>query len=191
MPRSPRIRQFEFPYSVTTRCNNQNFYLQKQYAYRVFEEVFRKLKNMRESKESTRLKYQFEIHHLEVMSNHYHLVLAVSEQTSIDRLMQQINSMVARALNKAIGRTGHFWGGRYKSRILNSLQYLKKTIAYVYRNPIKAKVTKDLLHYSRSTLNFYLRNSLPEWLTPDPFLRTIPPPGWRIVLEDLILKYAI
>ncbi|MDB5038878.1 MAG: transposase IS200-like protein [Bacteriovoracaceae bacterium] len=190
MARAHRIRQYEFPYSVTTRCNNKRFYLHKNYAYQIFEEVFDKLKRMTESRDNPAPKYLFEIHHLEVMSNHYHLVLSVSRKTEINRIMQQINSMVARALNKALGRTGHFWEGRYKSKILNSLEYLKRTIAYVYQNPIKAKLTNNLLSYARSTLKFYWKSKLPSWLTPDPFLKEIPPHGWRIVLEDLVIRFV-
>ncbi|MDB5038147.1 MAG: transposase [Bacteriovoracaceae bacterium] len=191
MPRAHRIRQYEFPYSVTTRCNNRKFYLQKAYAYQIFEEVFRKLKSLQDRQESSNLRYQFEVHHLEVMSNHYHLVLSVSSRTSIDRLMQQINSMVARALNKALGRTGHFWEGRYKSKILNTLDYLKRTIAYVYQNPLKAQMTKDLFHSVRSTFQFYWKEELPSWVTPDPFLKTVPPGDWKIALSELVLKWAV
>ncbi|MDB5038079.1 MAG: transposase [Bacteriovoracaceae bacterium] len=188
MPRPLRIRQYEFPYSVTTRCNNKEFYLQNNFAYRVFETVFKKLKNCTKDSTDPIPKYQFEIHHLEVMSNHYHLILSVSAETPIDLLMQQINSMVARILNKFLKRTGHFWEGRYKSKILNSLDYLQRSIAYVYQNPLKAKITKELFRSARSTIRFYWKGFLPWWVTPDPFFSSVSPTAWKKVLENLILK---
>src|SRR5665213_2362157 len=178
MPRPHRIRQYEFPYSITTRCNNKEFHLQQQLAYDIFENVFRKLKTIRQKGSST-AKYEFEVHHLEAMSNHYHLIISVSQKTAIDCIMQQINSMGTRALNNALGRSGHLWGERYKSKILNTLEYLKNAITYLYQNPLKAGVCKDLLHYARSTFKFYWEANLPFWLTPDFFLEPMPPPEWK------------
>src|SRR4051812_40204395 len=106
MPRPKRIIQYEFPYSVTTRCNNRNFYLKREEAYRIFEKIFSRLKSAKVSKVDRRPKYYFEVHHMTVMSNHYHLVLSVSKTTPIDRLMQQVNSMAARAINRLLGRRG-------------------------------------------------------------------------------------
>ena len=191
MPRPHRIRQFEFPYSVTTRCNNKDFHLEKRIAYRVFESVFRKLKSLPKSEEDPSPRYEFEVHHLVVMSNHYHLVVSVSKNTPIDRLMQQVNSMVARAMNRILNRTGHLWGERFKSKILNSLDYLKQTIGYVYRNPVVEKMAEDLLSYAKSTLRFYWSQCLPSWVTPDPFLSSLPLSDWGRALELLVLKTEV
>ncbi|MDB5037549.1 MAG: hypothetical protein JWQ35_1077, partial [Bacteriovoracaceae bacterium] len=38
---------------------------------------------------------------------------------------------------------------------------------------------------------FYWKGILPFWLTPDPFFKNIPPPAWKIVLQDLVLKWSI
>src|SRR3989338_1020410 len=182
MGRPLRIFQYEFPYSVTTRCNNREFYLRQKEAYEIFEQVFAKLKTKTKSEDDPTLKYVFEVHHLAIMSNHYHLVVSVSSETSIDRLMQLVNSLVARAMNKRLGRRGHFWEDRFKSRILHSLDYLKRTIAYVYHNPLKAGIVRKALDYTKSTLKFYWWKKLPFWISPDSFLKEIPPENWRDVL---------
>jgi putative transposase len=186
MSRARRVIQHEFPYSVTTRCNNKEFFLKKEEAYFAFERVFAKLKKMSRGSGDSHPKYEFQVHHLEVMHNHYHLIISVSSRTSIDKIMQQINSMVARFMNKALGRTGHFWGGRYKSKILNGLDYLKNTILYVYQNPLRARVITSLRNYSRSTLQYYFRKILPAWLTPDPFLATMNPADWPALFEAIM-----
>src|SRR5947209_6713848 len=118
MPRPRRIIQYEFPYSITTRCNNRNFYLRRKEAYTIFENIFAKLKRIKVSEEDPSRRYEVQIHHFTIMSNHYHLVISASPKTSIDRFMQQLNSMAARAINKLLNRRGHLWEDRYKSRIL-------------------------------------------------------------------------
>ena len=188
MGRPARILQHQFPYSITTRCNNKEFHLRKKDAYAIFASIFDRLKKKTKSKEDPTPKYVFEVHHLTVMSNHYHLVVSVSAETPIHRFMQLVNSLVARMLNQRLGRQGHLWEDRFKSRILHSLDYLKRTIAYVYHNPLKAGMTSEILDYARSTLRFYWRRTLPSWLSPDPFLNEIPPEGWKTVLEELVLN---
>ena len=188
MGRPTRILQHQFPYSITTRCNNKEFHLQKKDAYTIFEHVFTKLKIKPKSKDDPTPKYIFEVHHLAIMSNHYHLVVSVSPETPIDRFMQLVNSLVARAMNKRLSRSGHLWEDRFKSRILHSLDYLKRTIAYVYHNPLKAGIVKKALDYTKSTLKFYWWKKLPFWLSPDPFLKEIPQENWRTVFQELVLN---
>jgi len=155
--------------------------------YEIFERVFERLKATVISEEEPEFKYKFEVHHLTIMSNHYHMMVSVSEETPIDRLMQQVNSRVATAVNRLLGRRGHLWEGRYKSRILDSVEYIKRTIAYIYHNPVKAKITKKILEYTASTLRLYWEGELPKWLEPDPFLKESPAGKWAVILKELVL----
>lgn len=184
------IRQYDFAYAITTRCNNKEFLLIQQKVYHIFEDLFHRLASIPKSEEDPSPKYEFQVHHLLVMTNHYHLIISVKSSTPIDRIMQLINSIVARRVNKLLGRSGHLWGDRYKSKILDTIDYLKNAIAYLYQNPLKAKIVTDSFEFLRSTLKYYLTQKLPTWMTPDPLLQSIPPPHWKVVLMDLVVNGA-
>lgn len=187
MGRPRRIRQYEYPYSISTRCNNREFLLQDEKVYKIFESIFEKLKSTPVSRTDLRPRYRFKVHHFILMSDHYHLSVSVDEGTPIDKLMQLINSLAARAINKLLGRSGHVWGERYYARIVDTMTYLKKTISYFYQNPKRAKtLRKDVEEFGRSTFRYYVEAWLPRWLYPDPFLESVPSYQWKTLLPELV-----
>jgi len=69
--------------------------------------------------------------------------------------MQYLNSRVAIRFNKAAGRSGHLWGDRYKSCIIETDEHYLVCVRYVYRNPLRAGIVEDLKEYAESSFNFW------------------------------------
>lgn len=148
MGRPLRILQSEYPYHVTTRTNNKEFrFKRKRSTYLMFAKII----NMAIKK------YSVEISHFVLMSNHYHIIFK-TPNANIHRVMQFINSRIAREYNKRHNRTGHLWGDRYKSTIIENEIYLQKCVIYIYNNPVRAGIVKHPKDYLASTFHFYAFN---------------------------------
>ena len=144
MGRPLRVIQTELPYHLVCRTNNRTFRFDKRHITRIF---FKALKETHE-------KYNFLIHHVVLMANHYH-ILATATEENLHRAMQYLNSRVAYRFNKHTGRSGHLWGDRYKSCIIDTDEYYLACVRYIYRNPIRAGIVTDIGEYSDSSFHFW------------------------------------
>ena len=88
------------------------------------------------------------------MSNHYHIIATATED-NLHRAMQYFNSRVAVRYNKLVGRSGHLWGDRYGSCIIDTDEHYLATVRYVYQNPLRAGIVDDLEEYNDSTFQYY------------------------------------
>ena len=69
--------------------------------------------------------------------------------------MQYLNSRIAVRYNKHVGRSGHLWGDRYGSCIIDTDEYYLACVRYIYRNPKRAGIVEDLEEFSYSSFQFY------------------------------------
>ena len=88
------------------------------------------------------------------MKNHYHIIATTTEE-NLHRAMQYFNSRVAVRFNKHTGRSGHLWGDRYRSCIIDTDEYYLASVRYVYRNPKRAGVVTKVEEYTDSSFNFW------------------------------------
>lgn len=90
--------------------------------------------------------YSFEIYSFCLMSNHYHLLLKISDR-NLSILMQKINSRYSIYFNHKYKRVGPLWQGRFKSWYVYDENYLHTLVKYIEYNPIKANITQDIGEY--------------------------------------------
>jgi len=122
--RPPRISMIDGLFHVTTRCNNKDFYFQKEEDFREYLHVV----------DRARKKYGFKLHAYCITSNHVHLLISTPKEDNLSRLMQYINGMYAKNYNRRYKKTGHFWGGRFYSTVIQSETQLLNTILYIELN---------------------------------------------------------
>jgi putative transposase len=77
-----------------------------------------------------------------VMSNHYHLVVHVPDDT-LARGMHTINSVFAREFNGPRKRRGHVFMERYRSKLVASDSHVLEVCRYVDLNPVRASICVD------------------------------------------------
>ena len=110
-----------------------------------------------------------------LMSNHFHFVIRTKDEKDI-RTMKELNMFDAnklnlitdkkptasrqfshlfisysKTINKAYNRTGSLFEHPFERRIIETEAYLKRCIAYVHANPLKAKVVGQLGEYKWSS----------------------------------------
>ncbi len=144
MPRPLRVIQTEHPYHLLCRTNNRSFRFMKRQVIRIF------FKSLTETIE----KYNILVHHVVLMSNHYHIIATTTDK-NLDRAMQYLNSRVAVRYNKLSGQSGHLWGDRYKSCIISTDEHYTASVRYIYRNPKRASMVDNLEDFLDSSLQFW------------------------------------
>lgn len=157
MPRPRRIQLEEKWYHVFNRgASRQKIFLTKA-DYQMFidcaVEIF--------------AAHSIEIHCYCLMGNHYHLLVYTNEPALSDAL-RDLSSIYTRKFNKAHGRDGPLFRSRFKSKLVEDDYYQLYLTKYIHRNPLEAKMLKNLEEYEWSSFKYYLNPAeKPEWLNVD------------------------
>lgn len=148
MGRKPR---FEYPggvYHLIQRGNNRGYIFDKDDDKKFFIDI---LKECRE-------KFDFHIYGYVIMSNHYHLIIKLSEMPLSD-IMHRINNKFSRGFNIKYKRTGHVFENRYKGILVIDDRYLLSLLRYVHQNPVEAKMCSNVKDYPWSSDFLYRDNN--------------------------------
>ncbi|MGB2925966.1 MAG: transposase [Limnothrix sp.] len=157
MSRNPRILKNNCCYHITVRCNNRDFHLSRRQCRNLFLYAIRKCK----------LKYDFKLYALCIMSNHVHYLLEPSQAHELPKLMHWLNWYTAMCFNRMLKRSGHFWEKRYHSSAfpLADKQRALNTLRYIHANP-KAAGMQQGFFYDFSNYGSYDRlmdDGLSDW----------------------------
>lgn len=144
MPRKKLIRQSEFPYHVTTRTSNRDWFPIP------ISEVWDVIK---ESLIYSLKSCNAKIHCFVLMGNHYHLIISTPDK-NIDIFMRLFNSSISRFISKRSGLKQQRFAGPYKWTILDHKGYLLNVYRYIYQNPVRAKIVRNPFDYPYSSLHF-------------------------------------
>lgn len=129
--RKSRFLEIGARYHITVRVNNKEMLLEPERVKQLFESVLIRSKH----------RYSYSLEHFVLMGNHIHLIIFPHRDESLSRIMQWVLSVFACSYNKMTGRTGHFWGARFFSTVLHSLQQYLRAFDYISQNPVKAGLT--------------------------------------------------
>jgi hypothetical protein len=111
--RKRRVLKQNVWYEIRTRVNNGEplfgQHRAKEKALAVFNRVFR----------LSRVKYEFEFRRLRLAGDLLTFYIKPADGLKLPDIMQWLKQVFAVEFNKVDGRTGHIWGDRYWSRILD------------------------------------------------------------------------
>lgn len=105
-----------------------------------------------------------------LMTNHYHALVQTPEP-NLSRGMQLLNGMYGQWFNRAHGRVGHVFQGRYKGILVEQEAYLLELSRYLVLNPVRSGLTQQTGDWQWSSY----RATCGEALSP-PWLET----GWLL-----------
>jgi len=135
MPRRPRVEKEGFHHVINRGVARDNIFLEDK-DYEKFLEIV----------EIAKERYDFTLHSICLMSNHYHLLIETKHR-NLSLLIRQINSPYAQYFNRKYKRVGAFWQGRFKNWFVYDDKYLSILFRYIEQNPIKAKLSKKIGEY--------------------------------------------
>lgn len=142
MPRKPFINSSVYPYHVTSRCINRDWFGES--LDNVWETLCDELY-------LTRYYFNLKIYAFVLMQNHFHLLLGTPDRNlspAMAYFLKQSSYRITRPLN----RINTTWAQRFKRCELNSEHYLKNTYKYIYQNPVRAGIVSRVEDYTYSTL---------------------------------------
>lgn len=143
MPRKPLIRTEQYPYHITARSNNKEwFYIPQIEFWNILIDIL----------SLDPVANKIRVHALVLMSNHIHLI-ASSNDGQIDEPMRYLLREVCREVNRTADRINHLFGGPYKWSLITNTSYFLHCLKYVYRNPVEAGICKKVQDYPFSTVN--------------------------------------
>ncbi len=119
--RKPRYLQDGATYHVTAKTNRGEFILNTDEVKELFSRVV----------EEAKKKFDVELIHYSIMTNHVHLLIKPKGDTILSKLMQWILGVFAMRFNKLFGLQGHVWYDRFKSKIIASFRQLVNTFHYI------------------------------------------------------------
>ena len=96
-------------YEVRSGINNREPLLRKPLAMALFMRVF----------VEARLRFPFEVRGLRIEAHRIGFFIKPEDGLALPKIMQWMKEVFARRYNELTGRSGHIWGDRYWSRILD------------------------------------------------------------------------
>src|SRR6266498_2435192 len=126
MARPLRIEQAGGWYHITTRGNERRAIFRSDRDREHFLEVLA---------EMTR-RFGVRLHAYVLMDNHYHLLLQLTEP-NLSRAVQWLNVSYSIWFNRRHRRSGHLFQGRFKSVVLDPIQWGLELSRYVHLNPVR------------------------------------------------------
>jgi putative transposase len=95
---------------------------------------------------------QYELHAYTIMSNHVHMVVTLTGELPLDRVLQQLKSFTAVQCNKVLGRSGEFWMHEGYDHVIRKGRF-GYVVAYVLNNPVKAGLCTQWREFPHTYLN--------------------------------------
>jgi REP element-mobilizing transposase RayT len=132
----------------------------------------RRFAAIRRSFQAMQTNLSFRLVRFSVLGDHLHLIVEADDSVALSRGMQGLNTRLAKALNKLLGRTGTLFEDHYHSRLLKSPTEVARALAYVRTNARK--------HYGNIERDYYSSDHA-EWrdllAVPVTWLLNV---GWKL-----------
>jgi putative transposase len=158
MPRAARIITKETPMHIMCRGNNRLPVLVNNSDKQMFCHLLYRFKT----------ENQINILHYCIMDSHIHLIVWLSQNGNISRLMKQLSLAYYRYYAKKYDYCGHLWQGRFKSIIIKSDSQALQCGKYIELNPIRAGVISEPGQYLFSSYGYYTQGKEDLLITPNP-----------------------
>ena len=123
-------------------------------------------------------RFNWTVHAYCLMGNHYHLLVETPD-ANLSAGMRQLNGVYTQLANRAHGRVGHVFQGRFKAIVVDKDNYLVELARYVVLNPVRAGMVADAADWPWSSYQAMLTPAWlprPEWLATDKLLAFFAPP---------------
>lgn len=142
MPRKKFFPSEAFPYHVSCRCpNKQWFPLPLDEVWDIFS-IYLYFVTMA---------FGVRIHAFVLMDNHFHLLVS-TPNANLDKAMNYLLREVSKRINDRSGKINQVFGGPYHWSLIKSRKHFEIVYKYVYRNPIEAGLSKSVTAYSYTTI---------------------------------------
>lgn len=106
------------------------------------------------------------LHAYVLMTNHVHLLLTPETADATTQLMMRLGQRYVRAINRAHGRTGTLWEGRFHSSPARDEAYVLTCYRYIELNPVRAGIVQHPAEYPWSSYRANTGRTPTQMLVP-------------------------
>jgi len=128
MGRPLRIKVPQVTYHITSRTNGRKLFLKKKQDQKALCKILKR----------ALLKHSVSIFSFSPMTSHFHMLVRTDQDTDVSQFMCEFKSHYAKYFNKKYDTSGHFWGDRFKSTIVQDDRHALACLRYIDLNPVKA-----------------------------------------------------
>ncbi|MBN1594634.1 transposase [candidate division FCPU426 bacterium] len=154
MGRPLRIKASDITYHITSRTNGKRLYMKKSRDRRALCRCLQKVQH----------KYKFIIYGFTPMGNHFHLLLKIADTADLSQIMCEFKTAYAKYYNSKYNTSGHFWGDRFRSTLVDDDKHLLACLRYIDRNPLTAGLIKTPQFWRYGTYACYAFGARHEFL---------------------------
>lgn len=152
---APRIVADARTFYVTSSTFGKKFILQSERAARLFVQV---LYEYREQE-------KFLLHEFVVMPNHFHLLITVDAEISIERAVQFVKGGFAFRAGRELGLRAPIWQRGFSEVRVSDASAAEGISEYIRNNPVVAGLVAEDAQYPYSSAHAgYVLDPLPRWL---------------------------
>lgn len=108
------------------------------------------------------------VHSYVLMTNHVHLLLTPEDQSGPATLMRSLGGRYVRYFNARYHRTGTLWEGRYRSSIVDTVEYYFACSRYIESNPLRAGLVEEPGAYEWSSYRYNADGMDDSLVSPHP-----------------------
>jgi putative transposase len=87
-------------------------------------------------------KYSFSLLNFSVLDNTIHLIIKPDDGVSLSDLMRWLKTNFAKAWNKRNNTSGHLWGERFQSTIIESEEELGRVMMFIDEKPVEDRLVR-------------------------------------------------
>ncbi len=143
MGRAKRIFSNQYPYHITARCINKEWFnIPMNDVWEIFSNHLYFCHHAFEAR----------IHAFVLMNNHFHLLMS-TPLGNINAIMYHLMKETSREMTFKSGRINQTYGGPYYASLITKDMHYKHAYKYIYRNPIEANICQRAETYCYSTLH--------------------------------------
>jgi putative transposase len=158
MPRQPRLILPDLAVHIVQRGNNRAPCFLRDGDYMLYLYWLRELSK----------KHGCKVHAYCLMTNHVHILLTPAAGDACGSLMRDLGQRYVQHFNRAHGRTGTLWEGRFRSCVAESGRYVMACYRYIELNPVRAGMVNDPCDYTWSSHRINTGDAKSDWLTSHP-----------------------
>lgn len=130
-----------------------------------------------------------ETHAFALMGNHFHLLVR-DDKGQLSRAMRHVCGVHTLRFNRRHGRDGPLFRGRFRSRLVQTDEYLAELVRYIHANPLDIDGVEQAGAYAWSSHRHYLSppSARPSWLHTEEVFQRIggDSPKGRRTLDEFV-----
>jgi putative transposase len=130
-----------------------------------------------------------------LMTNHFHLLIELTEEGTLSRGMQWLNGRYVPEFNRRHHRVGHLFHRPFNAPLIEKETYFQEVARYVVLNPVRAHMVARPEDYKWSSYRATIGDApVPDWLAADDLLlhfaddRERAQVRYRVFVEDPLAR---